>query len=350
MKRITASLLALAMAASLAACGGQASSTAASTASSAAGSADETQAAETVNWPDGGNVTVYVPGSAGGGTDAAARIVTSYLERVTDGTFTVINESSGNGTVACENVRNADPDGMTLIVYHPTMLIQYYQDVYDKDPTSTDNFTVISTLQNGGDGDVLVVPGDAPYDTLEELVDYCKAHPGEVMFGNQNGGFGQMEALQFADAAELDIGFVDSGAQADTITALLGNNIDCCFISLAAAQQYAETGDMKILAICNSEPSVSQPDIPTFISKGYDVVLKVDMVLFGPANMDPALVQTISETLKGMETDEETIQLNANLLNSYTYVDPATSQSDWEAMGATIKNMVGLIGYDVSNK
>lgn len=333
--------LAAIAAVSLTACSGSSASTVSTLPDASSGS--------TTSWPSG-NVTVYVPGSAGGGTDAMTRVVTSYLEKTTNSTFTVINESGGNGSVACEAVRNAAPDGTTLMVYHPTMLIQYYEGMYDKDPTSTDNFTVIGTLQNGGDGDTLVVPSDAPYSSIEELVEYCKAHPGEVVFGNQNGGFGQMEALQFASLADMDIQFVDSGAQADTITALLGGNIDCAFINLSAALQYSEAGDMKILGICNEDSSSKAPEIPTLKSAGYDVVLKVDMVLFGPANMDPALVQSISDVLKGMETDSETIELNANMQNSYTYVDPATSQSDWEKVGETIKTMVGLIGYDVSSK
>lgn len=107
---------------------------------------------------------------------------------------------------------------------------------------------------------------------------------------------------------------------------------------------------MKILAICNAEPSKVAPEIPTFKSLGYDVALKVDMVLLAPGNMDPELVKKISEVVKGMETDEGSIKLNANMSTSYTYVDPETSQSDWNAVGATIKDMVGLIGYDVSNK
>lgn len=315
----------------------------------ACGNSGAEKPAEAGEWPSG-NITVYVPGSAGGGTDAFARILTSYLGRATNATFTVVNESGGNGSVACEAVRNATPDGSTLIVYHPTMLIQYYQGMYDKDPTNTENFTVIGTLQNGGDGDVLVVPKDAPYNTLDELITYCKANPGKVMFGNQNGGFGQMETMQLKQKADIDIGFVDSGAQADTITALLGGNIDCCFIGLAAALQYSESGDMKMLAICNAEPSKNAPDLPTFKSLGYDVVLKVDMVLLGPGNMDPELVSKINEVVAGMAADEESIKLNANMNNSFTPVDPTTSQSDWNAMGQTIKNMVGLIGYDVSNK
>ncbi len=347
-KKICSVGLAAVMAFILAAC----NSTGNTKADSKTDGNDSTTMAETetkVTWPNG-NVTVYVPGSAGGGTDATTRIVTSYLERTTGNVFTVINEASGNGTVACENVRNANPDGQTLMVYHPTMLIQYYQDMYQHDPTSTDNFTVIGTLQNGGDGDALAVAADAPYSTVEELVEYCKANPGQVVFGNQNGGFGQMEALQLAQLADMDIQFVDSGAQADTITALIGGNIDVCFISLTSAMQYAEAGDMKVLAVLNEEPAKDFPEIPTMKSCGYDIVLKVDMVLFGPANMDPALVQSISDALKGMETDEESIQLNTNLHNGYTYVDPETSQSDWRDVGATIKEMVGLIGYDVSNK
>lgn len=349
MKKVLALVLALVMVASMAACASNSGTTeAAKPAESTSAPAATTEPAE-VTWPNG-NVTVYVPAAAGGGTDAFARICTQYLEKATGKTFTVINESSGNGTVACEKVRTADPDGQTVLVYHPTMLIQYYQGIYDANPTDTNNFTVIGTLQNGGDGDALVVPASAPYNTVEELVEYCKQNPGKVTFGNQNGGFGQMEALQLAAVAGIDILFVDSGAQADTITALLGKNIDVCFIQLAVAKQYEEAGDMKVLAVCNREPSKAYPEVPTLVSCGYDVALKVDMVMLAPANMDPALVNAMSEVLKGMEADADTIELNGNMKNSYTYVDPAQSQADWNKVGETIKSMVGLIGFDVSGK
>ncbi len=311
--------------------------------------ADVGEAAVDVEWPTG-TVTWEIAAGAGGGTDNMGRIITNYLGNATGEAFSVINDDTGNGTVAYETVRNAKPDGYTVLFYHSTLPIQYYQGIYGEDPSDPDNFTVIASIVNGGDGDVLCVPANAPYDTLQELVDYCKEHPGEVTFGNQNGGFGQLEALLFADRADIDINCVDSGGQADSIIALLGGNIDATFIGLDAAVQYEEDGDMKLLGICNEERSKNAPDVPTFKEQGYDVVFKSDMFLFGPAGMDPALVEVMNATIQGAASDEDVISGLANFNNGYIPMGVEESQNAWQEVCATIKEMCDLAGYDVSDK
>lgn len=337
MKKIVVAAAAGLMAAALAACG-----------SAGTGTNDKKDAKQQGSWPNS-TVTVEVPASAGGGTDNFTRITTNYLQKTTGQAFTVVNDITGNGTVAYETVRKAEPDGNTLMQYHCTMLIQYYQGIYDKNPADPANFTVIGELENGGDGDVLVVSSKAPYSTLEELVEYCKSNPG-VVFGNQNGGFGQLETLLFADKAGIDIKFVDSGAQADTIVALLGGNIQCSFIQASAADQYVKSGDMKVLAICNQERSAYYPDIETFIENGYDVALQTRMYLFGPAGMDETLTENINAALKGMQDDEECIGLRKNLANGYTWKNVEDSTNDWKSDSEIIKEMCRLAGYDVSSK
>ncbi len=69
------------------------------------------------NWPQK-DVQIIVPANAGGGTDIVARIVAAYLAEATGKNFTVVNQSSGSGLVAYETVRNAKPDGSTLLFWH----------------------------------------------------------------------------------------------------------------------------------------------------------------------------------------------------------------------------------------
>lgn len=301
-----------------------------------------------VQWPTG-TITVKVPANAGGGTDNFARVLASAMQKATGEAFTVVNDSTGNGTVAFESVRNAKPDGSTLLFYHSTMGIQYYQGAYNYNPADAANFTVVANIPNGGTGDVLVVPSSAPYKTLEEFVDYCKAHPG-VIFGNQNGGFGQLEFLLLNSRADLGARFVDAGGQADTIISLLGGNIQACFIGADAAAQYAEAGDMVCLAICDSERSSFVADVPTFTEKGYDIVFKPTMVMLAPAGMDPELVNAINAAFDAVASDEEAIMGLANMNQTYMPVDAQTATQIWNDHCATIREVCELAGYDVSGK
>ena len=299
-------------------------------------------------WPNG-TVTVKVAANAGGGTDNIVRVLAAAMQQSTGEAFTVVNDSTGNGTVAYEAIRNAKPDGYTLLLYHSTMAIQYYQGAYGFNPADENNFTVIANVPNGGSSDVLVVPATAEYKTLDEFVAYCQANPG-VIFGNQNGGFGQLEFLLLNSRAALDARFVDAGGQADTIISLLGGNINACFIGDAAASQYAESGDMICLAVCDSKRSELLPDVATFTELGYDIVFKPTPVLLGPAGMDPELVAQINAAFDVIATDEDAIKGLSNLNQSYTPSDPATAKQVWEDHCATIKEICGLAGYDVSDK
>lgn len=339
MKKLISSLLTAGMLLSLTACGGSGG-----TGSNAAGGGS------TDGWPNG-TVTMEVAAAAGGGTDIMCRILTNSWQGATGEAFTVVDDATGNGTVAYEAVRNAVPDGSTLLFYHSTMPIQYYQGVYDKDPADPDNFTVIAEVVNQGDSDVLCVPANAPYSTMQELVDYCKANPGKVTFGNQNGGFGHLETLLLEARADIDVNFVDAGGQADTIISLLGGNIDACFISSDAAMQYEESGDMKLLAICSEERSkINVPEVPTMQECGYDVVFAMKFVILGPAGMDAELVEQINKVLGAAAEDPEVEEALGNLGNGYTYHTVEESRQIWEEHCAVVKEVCGLAGYDVSGK
>lgn len=299
-------------------------------------------------WPTK-TVTFKVAANAGGGTDNFARILTACLQKATGEAFTVVNDSTGNGTVAFESVRNAAPDGYTLLFYHSTMGIQYYQDAYAYNPADESNFTVIANVPNGGTGDVLCVPASAPYKTFEEFRTYCQEHPG-VFFGNQNGGFGQLEYLLLNERAQLNARFVDAGGQADTIISLLGGNIDACFISADAAAQYAEAGDMVCLAMCDSVRSDFVPDVPTFTELGYDVMFKPTMIVLGPAGMDAGLVDEINAVFAKIAEDPETMEALAKMNMGYTPYTAAEAKEIWVNHVNTIKEVCGLAGYDVENK
>lgn len=66
------------------------------------------------------------------------------------------------------------------------MLIKTATGVYDH--SAVDDFTVIAVGQGTEKtGYVLVVPGDSPYNTTEDLVEAAKAAPGSILMGVETG-------------------------------------------------------------------------------------------------------------------------------------------------------------------
>jgi hypothetical protein len=65
-------------------------------------------------------VIVLIGLGAGGGADTIARITTQKLTELLGQSFIVDNRPSAGGSIACEIVARAVPDGYTLIAMDPT--------------------------------------------------------------------------------------------------------------------------------------------------------------------------------------------------------------------------------------
>lgn len=329
MKKLFAAMTAAAMALSLAACGSSASSTPAQ--SEAASKSESTAAAATgeSKWPSD-TVSMYVPAKAGGGTDMTGRVFIQGMSEVNGGNYIVVNDVTGGGSVAAETVRNADPDGLNLLMYHTGLCTSIASGQYAH---TLDEFTICGmfiTVPEEATG-ALFVPGNSPFNTLEELVDYAKAHPGELMAGMQNGSSTQLIEALFEKAMGIECTMVDAGSNADKVTALMGNQIDYCFMNTTGNDQYVKSGDLKCLVQWGSEGSTRStifPDVPLLEEVYPDVDMpRLDMYgyIAGPKGMSEADVAAISETIKGAVETQTVKDGYAKLATTVEFVSPEES-------------------------
>ena len=330
MKKLFAMILAAALVLGLVACGSGASSapTSAPAKSEAVAPAADAGAA-TSSWPTD-TVSMYVPAKAGGGTDMMARIFIQGMSEANGGNYIVINDVNGGGTVAAETVRNAKPDGLNLLMYHTGLCTSIASGQYAH---TLDEFTICGmfiTVPEEATG-ALFVPGNSPFNTLEELVDYAKAHPGELMAGMQNGSSTQLIEALFEKAMGIECTMVDAGSNADKVTALMGNQIDYCFMNTTGNDQYVKSGDLKCLVQWGSEGSTRStifPDVPLLEEVYPDVDMpRLDMYgyIAGPKGMSDADVAAISETIKGAVETQTVKDGYAKLATTVEFVSPEES-------------------------
>ena len=189
------------------------------------------------------NVELQVPAKAGGGTDVIIRALATQVSKDSGSNLAIQNNTDGSGVVAMEKVRTAKNDASTLLFFHTTMLIKTATGVYDH--VAADEFKVIAVGQSREKtGYVLVVPGDAPYNTTAELVEAAKAAPGTILFGVETGGSSHIQCGLFAQAAGIDIKYVEAGSDTEKLTALVGGSINAAFVNANQAKQYVESGNL----------------------------------------------------------------------------------------------------------
>src|ERR1044071_7026304 len=67
------------------------------------------------------NIVMLVPFAAGGPTDTVARVVAQSMTKPLGQTVVVENRPSAGGILAPETVKNAKPDGYTILIHHVGM-------------------------------------------------------------------------------------------------------------------------------------------------------------------------------------------------------------------------------------
>jgi putative tricarboxylic transport membrane protein len=245
----------------------------------------------------GSKVEVYVPAKAGGGTDVMARALSIQVSKDTKRNLTVINNTDGGGVVPMEAVRNAKPDGSKILQFHTTMLIKSATGLYNK--KAAEDFTVIGVSYNPDpSGYVLVVNPNAPFKTLQEMLEYSKTK--QLLVGVETGGSTHLMTGMFAMETGANLKYVEAGSDTEKLTALVGGSIDGCFVNVNQARQYLEAEKVKALVLMSSDKAGSRnpnvPDTPSLVELGYNVYFASVNLFLGPKGMDPAVVNEIYES------------------------------------------------------
>lgn len=340
MKKSLSLLLSLVMVISLASCNGTKQP-----APGPNGSQGQDQnAGTTAEWPKAKNITILCAAPAGGNTDAQCRIFADHMNRTYSGhNFIVENDGSGNGVVAFEKVRNAEPNGDLLLFYHNGLDIMRAIGRYDY---SMSDFTLLGQMVDQQFAYFLVVPANSKYQTLEDLVEDALSSPGKVTTGTMFAGSRQMLIGSFIAATGTDINSIDTGAEADTIAQVIGGNVDFSFISYNNAKNYSESGDIRILAYCGDERLESDPDIRTIkeVYPGFSNCFNLPFLL-GPTGMDPALAEAINASFQGMEDDEAVQESYGNMKQTFTWFDLDTTQELFQEQLQVIDTAAKALGY-----
>lgn len=266
--------------------------TADSTSTAAATEAAESEN-ETTKYPER-EITLVVPYDAGGASDMTSRIIATGLEKELGGTVLVVNKSGGTGSVGMTYARSQKADGYTLCYIPVEIVMQQALGISDIVP---DDFTIIGQLTEVPSA--LTVAADAPYDTVQEFIDYAKANPGKVTIGNSGtGSIWHIAATKLEEVSGCEFNHIPYDGAAGAVTSLMGGHIDAVTVNTGEVLSGVQAGKLKILALMTEERDPSFPDVPTMKESGFDVVIGGWGALAVPAKTPQAIVDKLSAALE----------------------------------------------------
>ena len=241
-------------------------------------------------------IRYIVPVAAGGGSDMVGRTVTERWGKVLNQTFVVDNQGGGGGVIASQNAAKSAPDGYTLL--------QGYVATHGTSPATRKlpfdavrDFTPIGMI--GGTPNVLVVNSNLPVRDYKEFVAYLNANKGRLSYGSAGQGSLTHLSMELLKAqTNTFMVHIPYRGVAPAFTDLIGGQTQAMFPGLAAAMPHLRGGRIKALAVTGKTRHPQLKDVPTLDElglKGFDAQQWYGVV--GPANMPPAVVKTLNESL-----------------------------------------------------
>jgi tripartite-type tricarboxylate transporter receptor subunit TctC len=242
-------------------------------------------------WPSK-PVTFIVPFPPGGSTDMIARAVIPTVQAKTGGTVIVDNRAGAGGAIGAAAVKNAKPDGYTILVSSLGPFVigpHLLKGTAGYDPTK--DFDYISVAVQAPN--VLTVRADSPYKSFADLLKFMKANPEKVTFASAgNGTSDHLTAELFWQETGAKGTHIPYKGGAPALTDLLGGQVDATFGNINTVMPQIRAGKLRALAITSNQRSPLLPDAPTMTELGYKGVTVYSWQAFAAPKGTPAEVKT----------------------------------------------------------
>lgn len=254
-------------------------------------------------------IQMIVAFPAGGGTDVGARVLASIAEKVIGQPILVVNKTGAGGQVGWTEASRAKPDGYTLAFINLPGLNTIILDPSRKALFNLDSFVpVINQVIDSG---IIWVKGDSPYKTLADLVEAARKAPGKISVCTTGIlSDDHLAILMLQDAAKVEFRIVHFDGGAQQLTALLGGHVQVAFDNVGGgAVKRMQTGDVRVLAVMDSERSKFMPSVPTTVELGYpSVISSSSRGVAVPKDTPPAAIKAIETAFAKAMTDPEHVK------------------------------------------
>jgi tripartite-type tricarboxylate transporter receptor subunit TctC len=222
-------------------------------------------AAQAQEFPDK-PVKIIVPYAPGGGGDILARM---FADKLKDrlGQPVVVENKAGAGTlIGSDFVAKSAPDGYTLLLTTNSLLIAPILNTAAKfDPVK--DFAPVVPI--GSIAIVLAAHPALPANNAAELVAYLKKNPGKVSFASSGaGGITHLSGELFKSRAGVSMVHVPYKGAAPALTDLMGGQVGLLFDAVITAYPHIKSGKLKAIGMGNATRWPGAPDIPTIAESG----------------------------------------------------------------------------------
>jgi tripartite-type tricarboxylate transporter receptor subunit TctC len=259
-------------------------------------------------YPSSGPIRLVIPFAAGGPTDIIGRKVAQKMTELLGQTMVVDNKAGAAGAIGSIDVKNAKPDGHTLLFAtsstHAILPTAVVKPQYDP----LKDFTPISSICVNP---LILVTHPSMPDSVKGLIELMKKNPGKYSYASS----GPASILHIAteyfkrEAGGLEVVHVPYRGSGPAIQDLLPGTVHWMFETFSTMLQHHKAGKVRILAFAHAKRAAIAPEIPTVIEAGLPGFEAYTFnLILAPAGVPKDVVETIDQASRKLMQDKEMIK------------------------------------------
>ena len=242
-------------------------------------------------------VRMLIAFPAGGTIDTLGRIIAQKLTEAWGQNVVIENRPGAGGNIGAAAAAKSAPDGYTLHLGAQTLAVNVtLQPSTEFDPVKDfDPIMLVATAQ-----DVLLVPPNSSFRSVRELIDYAKAHPGELNYASLGTGTsGHLATVMFSELAGIKLQHVPYTSVSQATTDVISGRIAVFLPTLGGHLGNVAAGRMRALAVSGKTRAAQLPDVPTFNELGVKFVDETSWyALFAPKGTRKEIIAKINAELE----------------------------------------------------
>jgi tripartite-type tricarboxylate transporter receptor subunit TctC len=260
-------------------------------------------------------IKMYMPSTAGGQTDVMARLVAQTMQQTLGQSVIIENRPGAGGALGARAAAHAEPDGYSLFFGNTTTLavIPAVSKSAGYDPVK--NFAPVASVSESYA--ILVVNPSFPAKTVQEFIAYAKANPGKLNYAHAGpGNVTHLIGEMFRAMGGIDFVNVPHKGGAESVSAILGNQVDFVFESAVVLLPLIKEGKLHALAVTSAKRQSEIPEVPTMIESGVSgFAASLFTGVVAPAGTPPAITVklngAINESLKTAQMKDILVKLGS---------------------------------------
>jgi len=231
----------------------------------------------------------------GGGTDIAARLVAPKLTEALGQSVIVDNRPGASTNIAIEHVVKSVPDGHTLLLGTPPVLVNQF--LFKKLPFDTQRdlapVSMFSVSPN-----LMVVHSSVPVKSVQEFVALARARPGQLTYSSSGSGTTQhLTGELFNLRAKVQTMHIPYKGTSPSLTALIGGEVGLSYANIPVLLPHIKSGRLRPIANTGTKRTPLMPEIPTMRESGVDLEMAAWYGLFVPAATPRPIIDRLAAAM-----------------------------------------------------